>query len=107
MSLIKDRGRKEKDVHRGNNNFQSPTNMCWLLEAVCSQVSRSHERRQKCATYGREEAVEHSCLEESLSSESSTACRKFGFFCVQKATCVVHSHFLIILMAVFLFSIQN
>lgn len=39
MSLIKDRGKKEKDVHRENTNFQSPTNMCWLLEAVYSQVS--------------------------------------------------------------------
>lgn len=92
---------------RGNTNFQSPTNTCWLLEAVCSQVSRSHERRQKCATYGREEAVEHSCLEEGLGSESSITCRKFGFYCVQKATCVVRTHFLSILMAIFLFSIQN
>lgn len=85
MSLIKDRGRKEKDVHGENMNFQSPTNMCWLLEAVYSQVSYFREGRQKYATYGREEAVEHNCLEEGLNSESSITCRKFGFYCIQEA----------------------
>lgn len=89
MSLIKDGGRREKDVHRGNTNFQSPTNMRWercLLKAVCSQeVSHSHEGRQKRAACGTEEAVEDSCLEEGLNSDSSTIRRTFGFSHIQEA----------------------